>query len=71
MDLFRGAWQPVLIVDNRGVKRHVVGKKCISYRIAGIFAVKKIFSVVCNVENYTHENYTHEIFSTTKYRKSS
>lgn len=27
--LYLGVWQPVLVVDEQGMKRHVVCKKCI------------------------------------------
>jgi len=34
IDLFGEVWQPVLIINNREVKRHVVGKKCIRHYAA-------------------------------------
>jgi len=34
IDLFGEVWQPVLIINNREVKRHVVGKECIRHYAA-------------------------------------
>jgi len=39
IDLFWKVWQPVLIVNNWEVKRHVVGKKCIRH-----YAADRVFA---------------------------